>query len=192
LTKPSFLLGAVVLMLYQGAEISLWSLAPTLFESIGGGKTSGIISNALIWTMILFGRLFSTLLMRKIDPMKLLLPFGVLGCAALLGLIFTTGAAAIVCAALSGLAFAPFYAFLTTWATEVANDRSSAYLAFIMVAGSIGPIVLGLIVSLFGGALTGGLMALPMLLSFALMMLLLIIFGRHGKEHSHENHTINQ
>jgi fucose permease len=130
--------------------------------------------------------------MRKINPMKLLMPFGVLGCVALFGLIVTKGTAAIVCASLTGLAFAPFYAFLTTWATDVAEDRSSAYLAFVMVAGSVGPIFLGLIVSLFGGALTGGLMALPMLLSFALMMVLLIIFGRRGKEYRHENHASQQ
>ncbi|MDR2900002.1 MAG: MFS transporter [Treponema sp.] len=176
-TKGRYMLGAIVIFLYLAAEIGLWSLAPTLLESTGSGRLSGIISACLIWVMMLIGRLIGTSLMRRFDMIRILLPFGVLGIAAYTMIMFTSGPAAVVCIALVGFACAPFYAFLISWATIVANDKSSSYLGFIMAFGSFGPVVLGWVISLLGDAVAGRLIVLPAVCSFSIMMILLCVFG---------------
>lgn len=181
-TKPRFMLGAVVLFLYVAAEVGLWSLTPTLFESTGGGRLAGIISSCLIWVMMLGGRLLGTVLMRRFNMIRILIPFGMLGILSYTLLIFTSGPAAIVFAALAGLSCAPFYAFVTSWSTVVANDKSSSYLAFVMAFGSFGPVFLGWIVSLLGNTVAGKLIILPALCCFAVMMLLLFLFGLRSEE----------
>lgn len=176
-TKGRFMLGAIILFLYLAAEIGLWSLAPTLLESTGSGQLSGIISACLIWVMMLIGRLMGTALMKRFTMIRILIPFGILGVISYTAIMFVPGPAAIVCIALVGLACAPFYAFLTSWATIVANDKSSSYLGFIMAFGSFGPVVLGWVISLLGDAVAGRLIVLPAVCCFTIMMLLLFMFG---------------
>ncbi len=175
-TKPASLIGAVAVFLYVAAEVGLWSMTPTLFESTGGGQLSGIISSVFIWVMMLAGRLLSTLLMKKLSLFQIMVPFGVLGLVSYSMLLLTSGTVAIVFAALSGLACAPFYALLTSWATMVAKDNSSSYIAFIMAFGTAGPVLLGAVVSLLGNTASGNLIILPALCCFALLMALLAAY----------------
>jgi FHS family L-fucose permease-like MFS transporter len=176
-TKGRYMVGAIVLFLYLAAEIGLWSLAPTLLESTGSGRLSGIISACLIWVMMLIGRILGTALMKRFSMIRILIPFGVLGIIAYTMIMFTSGPAAVACIALVGFACAPFYAFLTSWATITANDKSGSYLGFIIAFGSFGPVVLGWVITLLGDAVAGRLIVLPAVCSFAIMMLLLCIFG---------------
>jgi fucose permease len=174
-TKGRYMLGAIVLFLYVAAEIGLWSLAPTLVESTGSGRLSGIIAACLIWIMMMIGRYLGLILMRRFSMIRILLPFGILGIASYTMLIFVSGPAAIACIALVGLSCAPFFAALTSWATLVADDNSSSYLGFIMAFGSFGPAVLGWIISLLGDAVAGRLIVLPATCCFSIMMILLCI-----------------
>ncbi len=181
-TKGRYMLGALVLFLYVAAEIGLWSLAPTLVESTGGGRLSGIFAACFIWIMMLCGRLLGTVLMRRFPMMRILIPFGILGIASYTMLIFVSGPLALVFIALVGFSCAPFFAALTSWATIIANDKSSSYLGFIMAFGSFGPAVLGWIISLLGDAVAGKLIVLPATCCFTIMMLLLCIFGLRNDE----------
>jgi fucose permease len=176
-TKGRYMLGAIVLFLYLAAEIGLWSLAPTLLESTGSGKLSGIISACLIWVMMLIGRVLGTSLMKRFTMIRILLPFGILGVISYTMIMFVPGPLAIVCIALVGLSCAPFYAFLVSWATIIANDKSSSYLGFMMAFGSFGPVVLGWVISLLGDTVAGRLIVLPAVCSFTIMMILLLVFG---------------
>jgi fucose permease len=176
-TKGRCMLGAVVLFFYLAAEIGLWSLAPTLFESTGGGQISGIISSFLVWVMMFLGRSFGAFLMRRFSIIQILIPFGIFGIASYVMVLFTSGPLAIAAVALGGFACAPFYGFLLSWATMVANDKSSSYLGFIMAFGTVGPVLLGWVISLLGDLVAGRLMVLPALCCFIIMMILLSVFG---------------
>jgi FHS family L-fucose permease-like MFS transporter len=176
-TKRRYMLGAIVMFLYVAAEIGLWSLAPTLLESTGGSRLSGIISTCLIWAMMIIGRFLGTILLRRFSMIGILIPFGILGIASYTMIMFTSGSVAIACIALVGLACSPFYALLISLATIIANDKSSSYLAFIMAFGSFGPAVLGWIITLLGDAVAGKLIVLPALCCFVIMMIFLCMFG---------------
>lgn len=187
-TKVRYMLGAAVLFLYVAAEIGFWSLTPTLFESTGAGHVSGIISACLIWTMMLAGRILGTVLLKRFSMIPILIPFGILGIVSYLLVMFTSGTIAIVCTALVGLACAPFYASIISWATIIANDKSSSYLAFIMASGSFGAVFLGWVVSLLGDAIAGKLIVLPALCCFTIMILMLCIFGLRREKNCKLNH----
>lgn len=180
LKSPKFLLGALVLLLYVAAEVGLWSLMPILVESTVGGSLSGIISSSLFWSMMLVGRTLSTVLMKKLPRRAILLPSGVCAVVCYALLIFLSGPAAIVFAALAGFFCAPFFAFLTSWCTELSGDSSTSYLAFVMAFGMLGPVVLGWVVGLLGELVAGRFIILPALCCFVLMLALYIplAFGK--------------
>ena len=180
-SSSKYLLGAAVLFLYVAAEVGLWSLMPILVEATVGGSMSGIISSSLFWSMMLVGRMLSTALMRRVQSRTILLPFGVGAIVCYVLLIFLTGPVAIAFAALAGFFCAPFFAFLSSWATELAGDRSPAYLAFIMAFGMLGPVVLGWVVGILGSLVSGRFIILPALCCLVAMLLLYAVAASRKK-----------
>lgn len=175
--KPSYLIGPCLVFLYVAAEVGLWSLAPTFFEAAENDPLPGIISTLLIWVMMLVGRIVGTMLIKKTTIMRILIPFGLCGVAAYCSILVFGGTVALVFTAIMGFLFAPFYALLTSMATEVSGDGSGAYLAFTMGMGTLGPALLGGVGGKLGQAFGSRFVILPSLIAFIILVILLVVFA---------------
>lgn len=175
--KPSYLIAPLAMFLYIGAEIGLWAFAPIYFEGNGYGVFSAVISSALIWLLMMLGRMFTVRIVEKLNIIRTMAASSLLAILALILMMFSSGHWAILWISIVGFACAPFFPLVISWMTLITGEKSSSMIAFTMACGTMGPVLLGGLTGILAQQYgTKYIMLLP-LVCFAGILALLMIFG---------------
>ena len=97
LRNKQYTLGVIAQVFYVGAQIMVWTFIIHYAERLGFTKTQGQYFNMIAMGLFVVGRFTSTLLMRKVNPRKLLVVFATCAMLCTAGAIFIQNTYGLYC-----------------------------------------------------------------------------------------------
>ena len=169
----NFWLSAMILFFYLCAEASIIGWVVIYFKEVGALPARlAEFTPTLLWSMIMFGRVFCAAVSAKADKNKLLLALGVAFALFFTGMLLSpTPAVCVAC--LLGIGFSMAGIYPTTLSTMDANASGIAT-GFVIAVASVGSILMPGIVGAVADVrgLKGG---VSMILASLLLMIVLIV-----------------
>lgn len=179
LRNKQYVFGVVAQIFYVGAQIMVWTFIIHYAERLGFSKTQGQYFNMIAMGMFVVGRFTSTLLMRKVNPRKLLVVFacGAMLCSA--GAIFIQSNIGLYCL----IGISAFMSLMFPTIYGIALDGLDGDQVTIGAAGLVEAIVGGALLPPLQGAIIdkGTVWGMPAVnVSYALPFVCFLIVGIYG------------
>ena len=179
LRNKQYVFGVVAQIFYVGAQIMVWTFIIHYAERLGFSKTQGQYFNMIAMGMFVVGRFTSTLLMRKVNPRKLLVVFacGAMLCSA--GAIFIQSNIGLYCL----IGISAFMSLMFPTIYGIALDGLDGDQVTIGAAGLVEAIVGGALLPPLQGAIIdkGTILGMPAVnVSYALPFVCFLIVGIYG------------
>ena len=179
LRNKQYVFGVVAQVFYVGAQIMVWTFIIHYAERLGFSKTQGQYFNMIAMGMFVVGRFTSTLLMRKVNPRKLLVVFacGAMLCSA--GAIFIQSNIGLYCL----IGISAFMSLMFPTIYGIALDGLDGDQVTIGAAGLVEAIVGGALLPPLQGAIIdkGTVLGMPAVnVSYALPFVCFLIVGIYG------------
>ena len=179
LRNKQYVFGVVAQIFYVGAQIMVWTFIIHYAERLGFSKTQGQYFNMIAMGMFVVGRFTSTLLMRKVNPRKLLVVFacGAMLCSA--GVIFIQSNIGLYCL----IGISAFMSLMFPTIYGIALDGLDGDQVTIGAAGLVEAIVGGALLPPLQGAIIdkGTILGMPAVnVSYALPFVCFLIVGIYG------------
>ena len=179
LRNKQYVFGVVAQIFYVGAQIMVWTFIIHYAERLGFSKTQGQYFNMIAMGMFVVGRFTSTLLMRKVNPRKLLVVFacGAMLCSA--GAIFIQSNIGLYCL----IGISAFMSLMFPTIYGIALDGLDGDQMTIGAAGLVEAIVGGALLPPLQGAIIdkGIILGMPAVnVSYALPFVCFLIVGIYG------------
>ena len=179
LRNKQYVFGVVAQIFYVGAQIMVWTFIIHYAERLGFSKTQGQYFNMIAMGMFVVGRFTSTLLMRKVNPRKLLVVFacGAMLCSA--GAIFIQNNIGLYCL----IGISAFMSLMFPTIYGIALDGLDGDQVTIGAAGLVEAIVGGALLPPLQGAIIdkGTILGMPAVnVSYALPFVCFLIVGIYG------------
>ena len=179
LRNKQYVFGVVAQIFYVGAQIMVWTFIIHYAERLGFSKTQGQYFNMIAMGLFVVGRFTSTLLMRKVNPRKLLVVFacGAMLCSA--GAIFIQSNIGLYCL----IGISAFMSLMFPTIYGIALDGLDGDQVTIGAAGLVEAIVGGALLPPLQGAIIdkGTILGMPAVnVSYALPFVCFLIVGIYG------------
>ncbi len=179
LRNKQYVFGVVAQIFYVGAQIMVWTFIIHYAEHLGFSKTQGQYFNMIAMGMFVVGRFISTLLMRKVNPRKLLVVFacGAMLCSA--GAIFIQSSIGLYCL----IGISAFMSLMFPTIYGIALDGLDGDQVTIGAAGLVEAIVGGALLPPLQGAIIdkGTIWGMPAVnVSYFLPFICFLIVGIYG------------
>ena len=179
LRNRTYRFGVLAQVFYVGAQIMVWTFIIHYAERLGYTKTQGQYFNMLAMGLFVVGRFTSTLLMKSVNPRKMLVVFSIGAMACSLGAIFLQNNIGLYCligiSAFMSLMFPTIYGIALEGLSGEEVTLGAAGLVEAIVGGALMPPLQGAIIDL---GTVGGMPAVNV--SFALPFLCFTVVLCYG------------
>ena len=171
--------GVLAQMFYVAAQIMVWTFIIQYAERLGINKATAQNYNIFAMSLALCGRFVATGLMRRVNPRRLLMIFGIGASLCTLGTILIDGIAGLYClvaiSAFMSLMFPTIYGIALEDVDAQDTALGAAFLVMAIVGGALMPPLQGAVIDL------GTILNHPAVnVSFALPLICFLVVTRYG------------
>lgn len=171
--------GVLAQMFYVAAQIMVWTFIIQYADRLGINKATAQNYNIFAMSLALCGRFVATGLMRRINPRRLLMIFGIGASLCTLGTILIDGIAGLYClvaiSAFMSLMFPTIYGIALEDVDAQDTALGAAFLVMAIVGGALMPPLQGAVIDL------GTILNHPAVnVSFALPLICFLVVTRYG------------
>ncbi|MCI7378626.1 MAG: L-fucose:H+ symporter permease [Bacteroidales bacterium] len=171
--------GVLAQMFYVAAQIMVWTFIIQYADRLGINKATAQNYNIFAMSLALCGRFVATGLMRRVNPRRLLMIFGIGASLCTLGTILIDGIAGLYClvaiSAFMSLMFPTIYGIALEDVDAQDTALGAAFLVMAIVGGALMPPLQGAVIDL------GTILNHPAVnVSFALPLICFLIVTRYG------------
>ena len=171
--------GVLAQMFYVAAQIMVWTFIIQYADRLGINKATAQNYNIFAMSLALCGRFVATGLMRRINPRRLLMIFGIGASLCTLGTILIDGIAGLYClvaiSAFMSLMFPTIYGIALEDVDAQDTALGAAFLVMAIVGGALMPPLQGAVIDL------GTILNHPAVnVSFALPFICFLVVTRYG------------
>lgn len=171
--------GVLAQMFYVAAQIMVWTFIIQYADRLGINKATGQNYNIFAMSLALCGRFVATGLMRRVNPRRLLMIFGIGASLCTLGTILIDGIAGLYClvaiSAFMSLMFPTIYGIALEDVDAQDTALGAAFLVMAIVGGALMPPLQGAVIDL------GTILNHPAVnVSFALPLICFLVVTRYG------------
>ena len=171
--------GVLAQMFYVAAQIMVWTFIIQYADRLGINKATAQNYNIFAMSLALCGRFVATGLMRRVNPRRLLMIFGIGASLCTLGTIFIDGIAGLYClvaiSAFMSLMFPTIYGIALEDVDAQDTALGAAFLVMAIVGGALMPPLQGAVIDL------GTILNHPAVnVSFALPLICFLVVTRYG------------
>ena len=171
--------GVLAQMFYVAAQIMVWTFIIQYADRLGINKATAQNYNIFAMSFALCGRFVATGLMRRINPRRLLMIFGIGASLCTLGTILIDGIAGLYClvaiSAFMSLMFPTIYGIALEDVDAQDTALGAAFLVMAIVGGALMPPLQGAVIDL------GTILNHPAVnVSFALPLICFLVVTRYG------------
>ena len=166
-------------MFYVAAQIMVWTFIIQYADRLGINKATAQNYNIFAMSLALCGRFVATGLMRRVNPRRLLMIFGIGASLCTLGTILIDGFAGLYClvaiSAFMSLMFPTIYGIALEDVDAQDTALGAAFLVMAIVGGALMPPLQGAVIDL------GTILNHPAVnVSFALPLICFLVVTRYG------------
>ena len=179
LRNKQYTLGVIAQVFYVGAQIMVWTFIIHYAERLGFSKTQGQYFNMIAMGLFVVGRFTSTLLMRKVNPRKLLVVFATCAMLCTAGAIFIQNIFGLYCL----IGISAFMSLMFPTIYGIALDGLDGDQVTIGAAGLVEAIVGGALLPPLQGAIIDKveIWGMPAVnVSYALPFICFLVVGIYG------------
>ena len=171
--------GVLAQMFYVAAQIMVWTFIIQYADRLGINKATAQNYNIFAMSLALCGRFVATGLMRRVNPRRLLMIFGIGASLCTLGTILIDGIAGLYClvaiSACMSLMFPTIYGIALEDVDAQDTALGAAFLVMAIVGGALMPPLQGAVIDL------GTILNHPAVnVSFALPLICFLVVTRYG------------
>ena len=171
--------GVLAQMFYVAAQIMVWTFIIQYADRLGINKATAQNYNIFAMSLALCGRFVATGLMRRVNPRRLLMLFGIGASLCTLGTILIDGIAGLYClvaiSAFMSLMFPTIYGIALEDVDAQDTALGAAFLVMAIVGGALMPPLQGAVIDL------GTILNHPAVnVSFALPLICFLVVTRYG------------
>ena len=171
--------GVLAQMFYVAAQIMVWTFIIQYADRLGINKATAQNYNIFAMSLALCGRFVATGLMRRVNPRRLLMTFGIGASLCTLGTILIDGIAGLYClvaiSAFMSLMFPTIYGIALEDVDAQDTALGAAFLVMAIVGGALMPPLQGAVIDL------GTILNHPAVnVSFALPLICFLVVTRYG------------
>ena len=171
--------GVLAQMFYVAAQIMVWTFIIQYADRLGINKATAQNYNIFAMSLALCGRFVATGLMRRVNPRRLLMIFGIGASLCTLGTILIDGIAGLYClvaiSAFMSLMFPTIYVIALEDVDAQDTALGAAFLVMAIVGGALMPPLQGAVIDL------GTILNHPAVnVSFALPLICFLVVTRYG------------
>ena len=171
--------GVLAQMFYVAAQIMVWTFIIQYADRLGINKATAQNYNIFAMSLALCGRFVATGLMRRVNPRRLLMIFGIGASLCTLGTILIDGIAGLYClvaiSAFMSLMFPTIYGIALEDVDAQDTTLGAAFLVMAIVGGALMPPLQGAVIDL------GTILNHPAVnVSFALPLICFLVVTRYG------------
>ena len=171
--------GVLAQMFYVAAQIMVWTFIIQYADRLGINKATAQNYNIFAMSLALCGRFVATGLMRRVNPRRLLMIFGIGASLCTLGTILINGIAGLYClvaiSAFMSLMFPTIYGIALEDVDAQDTALGAAFLVMAIVGGALMPPLQGAVIDL------GTILNHPAVnVSFALPLICFLVVTRYG------------
>ena len=171
--------GVLAQMFYVAAQIMVWTFIIQYADRLGINKATAQNYNIFAMSLALCGRFVATGLMRRVNPRRLLMIFGIGASLCTLGTILIDGFAGLYClvaiSAFMSLMFPTIYGIALEDVDAQDTALGAAFLVMAIVGGALMPPLQGAVIDL------GTILNHPAVnVSFALPLICFLVVTRYG------------
>ena len=171
--------GVLAQMFYVAAQIMVWTFIIQYADRLGINKATAQNYNIFAMSLALCGRFVATGLMRRVNPRRLLMIFGIGASLCTLGTILIAGIAGLYClvaiSAFMSLMFPTIYGIALEDVDAQDTALGAAFLVMAIVGGALMPPLQGAVIDL------GTILNHPAVnVSFALPLICFLVVTRYG------------
>ncbi|MCI6822393.1 MAG: L-fucose:H+ symporter permease [Bacteroidales bacterium] len=171
--------GVLAQMFYVAAQIMVWTFIIQYADRLGINKATAQNYNIFAMSLALCGRFVATGLMRRVNPRRLLMIFGIGASLCTLGTILIDGIAGLYClvaiSAFMSLMFPTIYGIALEDVDAQDTALGAAFLVMAIVGGALMPPLQGAVIDL------GTILNHPAVnVSFALPLICFFVVTRYG------------
>ena len=171
--------GVLAQMFYVAAQIMVWTFIIQYADRLGINKATAQNYNIFAMSLALCGRFVATGLMRRVNPRRLLMIFGIGASLCTLGTILIDGIAGLYClvaiSAFMSLMFPTIYGIALEDVDAQDTALGAAFLVMAIVGGALMPPLQGAVIDL------GTILNHPSVnVSFALPLICFLVVTRYG------------
>ena len=171
--------GVLAQMFYVAAQIMVWTFIIQYADRLGINKATAQNYNIFAMSLALCGRFVATGLMRRVNPRRLLMIFGIGASLCTLGTILIDGIAGLYClvaiSAFMSLMFPTIYGIALEDVDAQDTALGAAFLVMAIVGGALMPPLQGAVIDL------GTILNHPAVnVSFALPLICFLVVTRYG------------
>ena len=171
--------GVLAQMFYVAAQIMVWTFITQYADHLGINKATAQNYNIFAMSLALCGRFVATGLMRRVNPRRLLMIFGIGASLCTLGTILIDGFAGLYClvaiSAFMSLMFPTIYGIALEDVDAQDTALGAAFLVMAIVGGALMPPLQGAVIDL------GTILNHPAVnVSFALPLICFLVVTRYG------------
>lgn len=171
--------GVLAQMFYVAAQIMVWTFIIQYADRLGINKATAQNYNIFAMSLALCGRFVATGLMRRVNPRRLLMIFGICASLCTLGTILIDGIAGLYClvaiSAFMSLMFPTIYGIALEDVDAQDTALGAAFLVMAIVGGALMPPLQGAVIDL------GTILNHPAVnVSFALPLICFLVVTRYG------------
>ena len=171
--------GVLAQMFYVAAQIMVWTFIIQYADRLGINKATAQYYNIFAMSLALCGRFVATGLMRRVNPRRLLMIFGIGASLCTLGTILIDGIAGLYClvaiSAFMSLMFPTIYGIALEDVDAQDTALGAAFLVMAIVGGALMPPLQGAVIDL------GTILNHPAVnVSFALPLICFLVVTRYG------------
>ena len=171
--------GVLAQMFYVAAQIMVWTFIIQYADRLGINKATAQNYNIFAMSLALCGRFVATGLMRRVNPRRLLMIFGIGASLCTLGTILIDGIAGLYClvaiSAFMSLMFPTIYGIALEDVDAQDTAIGAAFLVMAIVGGALMPPLQGAVIDL------GTILNHPAVnVSFALPLICFLVVTRYG------------
>ena len=148
--NAKFRRGILTQFLYVGMQTAVWSFTIRLALNLDSNLNERSASTFMIFSFIAFflGKFFANIFMSKIDPNLVLIGYSVLGCLALLYVMFVPNLTAVWAAVIVSGLFGPCWATIYSRTLDAIEDKrhtetGGAIIVMSIIGGAVVPLVQG-------------------------------------------------
>ena len=171
--------GVLAQMFYVAAQIMVWTFIIQYADRLGINKATAQNYNIFAMSLALCGRFVATGLMRRVNPRRLLMIFGIGASLCTLGTILIDGIAGLYClvaiSAFMSLMFPTIYGIALEDVDAQDTALGAAFLVMAIVGGALMPPLQGAVID-FGTILNHP----AVNVSFALPLICFLVVTRYG------------
>lgn len=150
--NAKFRRGIMTQFLYVGMQTAVWSFTIRLALNLDTSLNERTASTFMIFAFAAFflGKFLANIFMSKIDPNLVLIGYSVLGCLALLYVMFVPNITAVYAAILTSGLFGPCWATIYSRTLDAIEDKrhtetGGAVIVMSIIGGAVVPLIQGLV-----------------------------------------------